>query len=498
MKFEDIGLNNETVISINKLGITTPTEIQGKSIPLILEGKDVIGESATGSGKTLTFGCGIIERVESKQGLQSLILTPTRELAEQVKESLKKLAANKQLKIISVYGGVSINPQIFDLKKAEVVVGTPGRLLDHLQRGTINTSKINLLVLDEADRMLDMGFVDDVERIIESCPKERQTLCFSATISEKVKKLANRYMKDPSKVAAKNQVDPSKLKQAYYDVHRGMKFSLLVHLLQKEKNGLIMVFCNTRRNTDFVVKNLKSNKIDAIAIHGGLTQNKRSRTIDMFNNTKVSVLVCTDVAARGLHIDNVSHIYNYDIPKDPKDYVHRIGRTARAEEEGQVINVLCDYDYDNFRRIQNDYRAFVIEKLEKPYVERVETVRDSNDGPRNGRFRNGNSNGFRKGKGNFRKGNFGRSRNNSNRSGNSGSSNGSSRFRNNDSGRSRSNSSNRFGNNESRENSNGFRKGNSDRSRNSDSNESNNSNRFRNNSNRSGNNRRKPNFRRSN
>ncbi|MAG20111.1 ATP-dependent RNA helicase [archaeon] len=486
MKFEDIGLDNETVISINKLGITIPTEIQGKSIPLILEGKDVIGESATGSGKTLAFGCGITEHVESKQGLQSLILTPTRELAEQVKESLKKLAANKQLKVISVYGGVSINPQIYDLKKAEVVVGTPGRLLDHLQRGTIDTSKINLLVLDEADRMFDMGFLDDVERIIESCPKERQTLCFSATISEKVKNLANRYMKNPAKVAAKNQVDPSKLKQAYYDIHKGMKFSLLVHLLQKEKNGLVMVFCNTRRNTDFVVKNLKSNKIDAIAIHGGLTQNKRTRTIDMFNSTKVNVLVCTDVAARGLHIDNVSHIYNYDIPKDPKDYVHRIGRTARAEEEGQVINLLCDYDYDNFGRIQNDYRSFVIDKLEKPYVDRVETVRDNFNG--NSRFRNGNRNGNSR---NFRRGNSGRSR--------GGSSN---RFGNN---------SNRFGNS-SRGNSNGFRKGNSkfrgNRSRDSDSSENsrnresgrsrgNNSSRFRNSSNRSGNSR-KPNFRRSN
>ncbi len=376
--FENLGLSPELLTVIKKQNIETPTQIQGISIPHIMAGKDVVGESATGSGKTLAFGCGIIEHVTPKAGLQAVILTPTRELAEQVKGSLKELSQQKQLKVISVYGGVSINPQIHDLTKAEVVVATPGRFLDHLQRRTVDTRKVKLLVLDEADRMLDMGFIDDVEKIIRVCPTKRQTMFFSATISPRIKDLANRYMKNPINVSAKNQVDPSKLKQVYYDVTRNLKLSLLLHLLGQEESGLVMVFCNTRHNTDFVVKNLKANKISAIAIHGGLSQNKRTNTMDMFNNAKVGVLVCTDVAARGLHIDNVSHIYNYDIPKDPKDYVHRIGRTARAGEKGKVINLLCDLDYDNFSRILNEYRSFTIENLERPYLEKIPLVRVDN------------------------------------------------------------------------------------------------------------------------
>lgn len=374
--FEDLGLDSQTVTAIKNLGITEPTEIQGKSIPYIIEGKDVIGESATGSGKTLAFGCSIMEQVERKMGLQALIMAPTRELAEQVKNSLRQLSYKKHLSIISIYGGVSINPQIDQLTKADVVVGTPGRLLDHIQRRTINLSKIKILVLDEADRMFDMGFMDDVERIIKQCPKKRQTLCFSATISSRIKELAHKFMIQPTSIYAKNQVDPSKLKQVYYDIDKNMKLSLLVHLLQNEKSGLVMVFCNTRRNTDFVVNNLKANDIRAIAIHGGFTQNKRTNTIKSFNDGRISVLVCTDVAARGLHIDNVSHIYNYDIPKDAKDYVHRIGRTARAGEEGKVINILCDYDHDNFSRIIREYRTFSIEKIQKPYLKRVFAKRE--------------------------------------------------------------------------------------------------------------------------
>src|SRR3989338_2080734 len=288
--FEKFGLSQELLAVIKKSGFTEPTEIQAKSIPFIMKGLDVIGESATGSGKTLAFGCGIVERVISGRGLQALILTPTRELAEQVKESLRQLSYQKHINIITVYGGVSINPQIHGLRMAEVAVATPGRLLDHLQRRTISLSRIKLLVLDEADRMLDMGFMEDVEKIIHSCPTERQTLFFSATISPYIKNLANRYMKKPIMVAARKHVDPSKLKQVYYDVQRNIKLSLLVHLLKHEKSGLVMVFCNSRRTVDFVVKNLKINGINAIAIHGGFSQNKRTKTMELFNDAKVSVL----------------------------------------------------------------------------------------------------------------------------------------------------------------------------------------------------------------
>lgn len=390
--FENFGLSHELVTSIKDLGFNTPTQIQGISIPHIIKGKDVIGESATGSGKTLAFGCGIVEQVIPRKGLQALILTPTRELAEQVKAEIRKLASKKRLNILSIYGGVSINTQIDNLPRADVVVATPGRLLDHLNRRTINLSKVKLLVLDEADRMLEMGFIEDVEKIVGQCPRKRQTLFFSATISQRIKELAHRYMSDPTKVCADNQVDPSKLKQVYYDVQRNLKLSLLVHLLQSEESGLAMVFCNTRRNVDFVVKNLRKNNVDATAIHGGFSQNKRDRSLQSFNRGKMGVLVCTDVAARGLDIANVSHIYNYDIPKDPNDYVHRIGRTARAGEKGKAVNVLCDHDYDNFSRVQSEYRSFDIKKEDVPRLKKIMAFRTDNQRkpfPRRGGFQRG-------------------------------------------------------------------------------------------------------------
>ena len=376
--FEEFRLSNQLITTIKKLGFTEPTQIQKESIPYIMEGKDVIGESATGSGKTLAFGCAIAEHVSPEGGLQALILVPTRELAEQVKTSLKQFSIHKKINIISVYGGVSINPQINELSRANAVVATPGRILDHLERRTINLSKVKLLVLDEADRMFDMGFMDDVRKIIKVCPVKRQTLFFSATLAPRVRSLAKQFMINPVEVSAKNMVDPSKLKQIYYDVPKNLKLSLFIHLLKNEKSGLVMVFCNTRNTADFVFKNLKANKINAIVIHGGLSQNKRTRTIELFHEGRVNVLVCTDVASRGLHIDNVSHIYNFDLPKDSKEYVHRIGRTARAGEEGKVVNLLCETDYDNFARIQDEYRNFTIEKTERPYLERVVTVRNEN------------------------------------------------------------------------------------------------------------------------
>ena len=369
-RFEDFGLGHEILETIKNLGFTKPTQIQDKSISLVISGKDVVGESATGSGKTLAFGCGVIENVIPRKGIQALILTPTRELAEQVKEDLVKLS-NKKLNILAIYGGVSINMQFDKLPRADVVIATPGRFLDHLRRKKLDTSNIKILIMDEADRMFDMGFIDDVEKIIRACPRKRQTLFFSATISSRVKKLASKHMVDPTTVYAEKMVDPAKLKQVYYDVQKTMKLSLLIHLLQNEKSGLVMVFCNTRKNTEFIAKNLQSNQIKAIAIHGGLMQNKRNKTLELFNSAKFGVLVCTDVAARGLHIEKVSHVYNYDLPKDPKDYVHRIGRTARAGEDGKVINILSSSDYDNFSKIRQEYRNFIIEKLERGHIKKI-------------------------------------------------------------------------------------------------------------------------------
>ncbi len=404
--FKDLDLNDSLLESINRLGFTQPTKIQHDSIPLILQGKDVIGESETGSGKTLAFGCGIVEQVIKRYGIQALILTPTRELAEQVKDSLKELTFKPRLNIFAIYGGVSISNQIKCLKRAEVVVATPGRLLDHIQRGTIDLNSVKILVMDEADRMFDMGFVKDVEKIIRKCPKQRQTMFFSATISPEVKNLANKHMVDPEIVLAGNIVDPAKLKQVTINVSRNKKFSLLTHLLKQEDKHLSMVFCNTRHISDFVDQNLCSNGVNAAAIHGGLTQNKRLKTIDKFNSSEVNVLVCTDVASRGLHIKNVSHVINYDLPQDPNDYIHRIGRTARAGESGNVINLLTDFDRNLMSRIKTINKTFNIENMELTKFNEAYTSKIKREGGRGKRNYNG-----RKRYGQNRRGNNGQNKN---------------------------------------------------------------------------------------
>jgi ATP-dependent RNA helicase DeaD len=372
-KFKKLGLSEELLRLLEKANFSEPSEIQEKVIPLILEGKDVIGGSATGSGKTLAFGAGIIERTNSGKGLQVLILVPTRELAEQVGRVFIKFSNYRQLNVATVYGGVNIGNQIRSLRNSEIVVGTPGRILDHLGRKTINLSHLKVLVLDEADRMLDMGFIYDVEKIIKNCPKERQTLLFSATISPDIEDIAKKYMQSPVSISVDSYVDAEKLKQIYYDIPKNLKFSLLVHLLQKEKYGLVMVFCNTRRNTNFIGDSLKDLRIDTLVIHGGLTQNKRDSIMERFNENKVYVLVCTDIAARGLDIKGVSHIYNYDIPKTSKDYIHRIGRTARAGKEGIAINLISDSDYENFNNVLRD-NSLNIEREETPEVKMVEVA----------------------------------------------------------------------------------------------------------------------------
>lgn len=350
-EFKKLGLSEEILKAIKDEKFESPTEIQRKTIPLVLRGKDVIAGSATGSGKTLAFGSGIIQNSFSGKGIQALILTPTRELAEQISVNLKKFSRYKKLNITSVYGGVAIEPQMKNLAEADIVVGTPGRILDHMNRHTIRLDEVKILVLDEADRMLDMGFEEDVMTILKACPKHKQTLLFSATLSTDLYYIADHYMKDFVEIKTESFVDPKKLKQYYYDVPDHIKFSLLVHFLKKEHSGLVMVFCNTRRNVDFVADNLKLNGINSIAIHGGFTQNRRTQVMDQFSSKETCVLVCTDVAARGLDIKGVSHIYNYDTPDDPTQYIHRIGRTARAGKEGEAITILGPRDYDNFTQV---------------------------------------------------------------------------------------------------------------------------------------------------
>lgn len=389
--FAELGLNQEFISMLEKAGITTPSEIQEKTIPLVLTGKDIIGSSATGSGKTLAFASAIVENLQKNKTVQALILTPTRELAEQVSDSINNFSRHKKINVISVYGGVNIENQIRNIRNADVVVGTPGRVLDHIRRNTLNLSNVKFLVLDEVDRMFDMGFQRDVETIISKCPKKRQTILFSATVSPEIDWLAKKHTQNPVEVFVTSHIDPSKLKQIYYNISDNAKFSLFVHLLKEEKSNLVMVFCGTRRNVDFVANNLINLGIKAKAIHGGMIQNKRNRVMSEFNSEKgINVLVCTDVAARGLDIPGVSHVYNYDLPKTSTEYIHRIGRTARAGREGIAINILCSRDYENFGNILQD-RKLKIDEVKTPIFEPVRIIVEEKrrfQGRENSGFRN--------------------------------------------------------------------------------------------------------------
>jgi len=392
--FKELGVIQPILDSIKEQNFDNPTDIQAKTIPLVLAGRDVIGGSKTGSGKTLAFSCGIIKTTIPGKGIQSLVLVPTRELAEQVADALRKFSKFKKMNVVKVYGGVSIDNQINKLRGADVVVATPGRILDHINRHTINLRLVKILVLDEADLMLDMGFLPDVEKIIREVPKNRQTLLFSATVSDDIQHIERKHMNKPVKISVEKFVDASKLEQTYIDVNSKEKFSLLVHLLSQEKTGLVMVFCNTRRNTDFIAQNLEVNGIQSCAIHGGLTQSRRKQILEDFHAGKTYALICTDVAARGLDIKGVSHIYNYDVCKEAKQYVHRIGRTARAGKGGKAITLLSERDHDNFTKVMaiNDN----IENEEMPQIKRAKIMfkdvgRSQNRGPRQFQGR-GNSN----------------------------------------------------------------------------------------------------------
>ena len=386
MNTKGIILKPEFEKAIHDLGFSEFTEIQEKCIPLIQQGKDVIGLSHTGSGKTVAFGFPALEKINSGSGLQLLVLVPTRELCNQVSKEFRKFAKYKRTFIVEIYGGVSINPQIDNLRHADVVVGTPGRLLDHLQRGTLNLSKIRILVLDEADKMFEMGFIDDVKNIISRVPRNSQKLLFSATMPSEILHIVKDYMNNPEKIKMKAYVDTAKLAQYYYDIDRKDKFSLLMHTIKKDANGLVIIFCGTRHAVDIVNTNINKQKIKSLALHGGITQNKRNQTVDLFHQGKLDVLVASDVAARGLDIKNVNLIINYDIPKTSKEYVHRIGRTARAGNEGKVISFLSQEDHENFRRVIAD-RSLSISKLKTPEFERLEFVRPQfNRRPVHGRF----------------------------------------------------------------------------------------------------------------
>ena len=391
MNTKGIKLKPEFEKAIFELGFSEFTEIQEKCIPFIQQGRDVIGLSYTGSGKTAAFGFPALEKVIPGKGIQLLVLVPTRELCNQVAKEFRKFTKYRRTFIVEVYGGVSISPQIGDLRYADVVVGTPGRMLDHLFRGTINLDHVRILVLDEADKMFEMGFIEDVNKIVSKVPRNSQKLMFGATMPQEIMNIARNYMNNPEKIRMQTYVDKSKLIQHYYNVDRNSKFSVLVHVIKKESNGLTLVFCGTRHIVDAVDKNLNRQNIKSQALHGGMTQSRRNQVMELFRNGKLDVLVASDVAARGLDIKNVNLVVNYDLPKTSEEYVHRIGRTARAGKDGKVISLLSHEDHDNFRRVLED-RSLLVRELQTPHFEYVQFVRPQRhhrpfhrDFPRNNR-----------------------------------------------------------------------------------------------------------------
>lgn len=339
--FKDLGLSEQLMKSVERMGFEEATPIQGETIPIALQGKDVIGQAQTGTGKTIAFGLPLIEKIDvNDNNIQGIVIAPTRELAIQVAEELYKASYHKRARVLSVFGGQDINRQIRSLKKfPHIVVGTPGRVLDHINRKTIRLQNVNTVVLDEADEMLNMGFIEDIEKILAQVPSEHQTLLFSATMPPQIRAIAERFMTDPVNVKVKaKEVTMPNIQQYYIETHEKKKFDVLTRLLDIQSPELAIVFGRTKRRVDELAEALNVRGYAAEGIHGDLTQAKRMSVLRKFKEGTVEVLVATDVAARGLDISGVTHVYNFDLPQDPESYVHRIGRTGRAGKSGLAIS----------------------------------------------------------------------------------------------------------------------------------------------------------------
>lgn len=354
--FSDLGLSTEVLTAINKKGFEEPSEIQALTIPAMLKNDtDIIAQAQTGTGKTASFGLPLIEMIsEDLFEVQALILTPTRELAIQVCEEINSLKGNKKLKMVPIYGGQSIDQQLRRLKKGvHIVVGTPGRVIDHLKRKTLKLGGIQHLILDEADEMLNMGFVEDMEEIFKFTNPNKRTLMFSATMPAKIKKLAEKYMTGHLHIKIeKEQLTTNLTEQIYFEVRANDKFEALCRIIDIEEKFYGLVFCRTKGDVDNVVAHLNDRGYDTEAIHGEISQSQRERTLAKFKQQKINILIATDVAARGIDVNNLTHVINYSIPFDPESYVHRIGRTGRAGNEGTAITFITPNEYSRLMFIQ--------------------------------------------------------------------------------------------------------------------------------------------------
>lgn len=382
MTFEEMCLDTRIMRAIAEMGFEQPSPIQARSIPIAVEGKDMIGQARTGTGKTASFGIPMLQRINPKdKNLQAIVLCPTRELAIQSANEIRKLAKFLHgIKVLPIYGGQEISKQIRSLKGGvQIVIGTPGRVMDHLRRHTLKPQTVDIVVLDEADEMLNMGFREDIETILGQLPEERQTMLFSATMPKPILEIAKRYLHEPEivKVIQKELTVP-KIEQYYYEVNPRKKNEVLSRLLDMYDPSLSLVFCNTKRKVDELVADLKGRGYFAEGLHGDMKQSQRDRVMNGFRNGRTDILVATDVAARGIDVDDVEAVFNYDVPQDDEYYVHRIGRTGRAGREGRAFTLVVGKEIYKLKDIQrycktkirrqpipsvNDVAAIKVEKL---------------------------------------------------------------------------------------------------------------------------------------
>jgi ATP-dependent RNA helicase RhlE len=368
MAFSQLGLSSATLEGVRAAGYVTPTPIQLRGIPLVLAGRDVIGSAQTGTGKTAAFALPILTKLDRHApGPRALILEPTRELAAQVETAIRDFARFTDLKVTVVYGGVGYGRQLDELRAGtDVLAATPGRLLDHLERGTVRLDKVQFLVLDEADRMLDMGFLPDVRRIVERCPRQRHTSLFSATIPPQIETLIQWAMKNPETIEIGARRTPAEtVKHVIYPVADSQKSDLLLELLKRVDFNSVLIFCRTKHGADRVVGLLKRNNHAVAVLHSNRTQKEREQALAGFRSGRYEVLVATDIAARGLDILDVSHVINYDVPQHPEDYIHRIGRTGRAEAHGDAFTIMVAEDAGHVFAIER----FISQKIPRVKLE---------------------------------------------------------------------------------------------------------------------------------
>lgn len=356
-RFDQFSLSPEILKGVADLGFEEPSPIQQKCIPFVLSGADVIGQAQTGTGKTAAFGIPLLENIDvRRQEVQGLIMAPTRELAIQVSEELQRIGRLKRVRTLSIYGGQAIGRQVKALQQGvHVVVGTPGRLLDHLRRGTLKIDRVQTIVLDEADEMLDMGFIDDIETVMRFLPRDRQTLLFSATMPSAIRGLANKYMKRPKYITVSHgEVTAPVIQQVYYRVLENFKVDALCRILDSEEGDLSIVFCRTKKGVDELAESLQARGYLAGGLHGDLAQQQRDRVMNAFRKGDIELLIATDVAARGIDVGSVSHVINFDMPQDVESYVHRIGRTGRAGREGVALTLVTPREMKQLRLIEEE------------------------------------------------------------------------------------------------------------------------------------------------